>query len=205
MLGLANLMNMPKLDMEEKLKIMEQVMISVGKMDDLLKDLNIILYSQSALNKNKEKINIEQVINSILDILNQQIIEAKAEIITQISDDSQEVYTIKAYMESILYNLINNAIKFKSSQRPLQLKITSERTMDQLFIMVADNGIGIDLVAHGKNIFGLYKRFHLASEGKGLGLHMTKIQVEALGGKIKVESEIGLGTTFTITLPIGLD
>jgi signal transduction histidine kinase len=205
MLGLANLMNTPKVDLDEKLKIMEHVLISVGKMDDLLKDLNIILYSQSALNKNKEKINIEQIISSILDILNQQIIEAQAEIIIRISDDSQEVYTIKAYMESILYNLINNAIKFKSSQRPLQLKITSERIMNQLFIKVVDNGIGIDLVAHGKNIFGLYKRFHLASEGKGLGLHMTKIQVEALGGKIKVESEIGAGTTFTIILPIMID
>ena len=65
-----------------------------------------------------------------------------------------------------------------------------------------DNGIGIDLNLYGDYVFGLYKRFNLEIEGKGLGLHMTKNQVEALGGSINVESALDKGTIFSITLPV---
>ncbi|MGZ3932114.1 MAG: ATP-binding protein, partial [Bacteroidia bacterium] len=61
-----------------------------------------------------------------------------------------------------------------------------------------DNGLGIDLEQHGKNLFGLYKRFHLKVEGKGMGLFMMKTQLEALGGKISVISAVNIGTEFMI-------
>lgn len=61
-----------------------------------------------------------------------------------------------------------------------------------------DNGLGIDLVKKGKQVFGLYKRFHHHIEGKGMGLFLVKTQVELLGGKISIESEVNTGTKFTI-------
>jgi signal transduction histidine kinase len=54
----------------------------------------------------------------------------------------------------------------------------------------------------GAQIFGLYKKFNFNKEGRGLGLHMTKTEVESLGGTIEVESRVGVGTTFIIRLPI---
>ncbi len=61
-----------------------------------------------------------------------------------------------------------------------------------------DNGLGIDLKNKGDQVFGLYKRFHLHKEGKGMGLYMVKTQVETLGGKVLIESEVNKGTRITI-------
>ena len=201
-IGLANVINMPDNSMEEKLEIVEYIQTSAIKMDDLVRDLNMILASRSPLNTRKEMVHIPDLINNILNTLEKQIIESGIDIKTNISDDAKEIFAIKSYIESILYNLINNAIKYKSSKRVLDLNISSKRINDNLSIKVSDNGIGIDLKRHRESVFGLYKRFHMKSEGKGLGLHMTKAQVETLGGEITVESEPGRGTTFTILLPM---
>jgi len=98
------------------------------------------------------------------------------------------VYAIKAYVNSILYNLISNAIKYKNPDRKLVVTIRSYQDDDLLYLEVEDNGIGIDLENHQHKIFGIYKRFHATIEGKGLGLHIVKLQVEAMGGKIEVSS-----------------
>jgi signal transduction histidine kinase len=68
----------------------------------------------------------------------------------------------------------------------------------KVFLAITDNGIGIDLNMHGAKIFGLYQRFHSNTNGEGLGLFIVKSQITSLGGSIKVESELGKGTTFTI-------
>jgi sensor histidine kinase regulating citrate/malate metabolism len=65
-----------------------------------------------------------------------------------------------------------------------------------------DNGLGIDLQRHGSRLFGLYNRFHFHTESKGLGLHAVKIQVEALKGKIEVQSKEGEGSVFKVLLPV---
>ena len=96
--------------------------------------------------------------------------------------------------------MISNAIKYKSSKRNLIIKISAKKSDDKIIVKISDNGIGLDLKANGAYVFGLYKRFNFEIEGKGLGLHMTKNQVEALGGSIKIESELDKGTTFIITL-----
>ena len=73
---------------------------------------------------------------------------------------------------------------------------------EKIQLSFEDNGIGIDLSQHGNAIFGLYKRFHLQTEGKGMGLFMVKTQVEVLGGSVSVKSELGKGTAFIIDLPL---
>ena len=94
-----------------------------------------------------------------------------------------------------------NAIKYKSEHRPPMIRITSNTEGDYLILRVMDNGRGIDLNKQGEYVFGLYKRFHHDVEGKGLGLHMTKSQVETIGGTIEIESAVEQGTTFTIKIP----
>jgi len=65
-------------------------------------------------------------------------------------------------------------------------------------LSIEDNGIGIDLKKYDENLFGMYKTFHQNEDAKGLGLFIAKNQIEALGGKIEVKSEVDKGTTFTI-------
>ena len=96
--------------------------------------------------------------------------------------------------------MISNAIKYRSGKRNLIIKISAKKIDDKIIIRISDNGMGFDLKTNGAYVFGLYKRFNFEIEGKGLGLHMTKNQVEALGGSIKIESELDKGATFIITL-----
>ena len=72
----------------------------------------------------------------------------------------------------------------------------------QVILKVIDNGLGIDLEKYGKAVFGLYRTFHKNENSEGVGLYLTKNQIEAFNGKIEIHSEVDFGTTFTITLPI---
>ncbi len=201
-LNLVNIISMPDIDIEVRLKTIEYIQSSAVRMDQLVKDLSVILTTTSALNSKKEKVSIPFLIENISNTLEKEILESGTIIKTNFSDNAKELFSIKSYMESILYNLIRNAIKFKSPLRTSQIFISSKKVNNNIIISFSDNGIGIDLTKHGTNIFGLYKRFHSEIEGKGMGLHMVKVQVEAIRGKIDVESKPNEGTTFTVTLPI---
>jgi signal transduction histidine kinase len=107
-----------------------------------------------------------------------------------------------AYLHSIFYNLLSNAIKYRNPGRLLLVCVRSHQENGYVCITFSDNGLGIDLDRHQESLFGLYKRFHLHVEGKGLGLHLVKTQVEALNGSVAVESQEGKGSTFTVKLPI---
>ncbi|MEQ9412921.1 MAG: ATP-binding protein, partial [Cyclobacteriaceae bacterium] len=101
-------------------------------------------------------------------------------------------------MESIIQNLVGNAIKYRSPERNPEIEVKTFRVNDETYFSVVDNGLGINLERHGGKIFGLHKTFHRHTEAKGVGLFITKTQVEAMGGTITVESTVGKGSTFTI-------
>jgi len=107
--------------------------------------------------------------------------------------------TNKSYLESILLNLLTNAIKYKSETRKLKINITASQIDDNVLLIFKDNGIGINLERNRDKIFGLYQRFHDYPDSKGLGLYLVKSQVETMGGTISLESKVDVGTTFTLT------
>ncbi|KAB2805423.1 PAS domain-containing sensor histidine kinase [Phaeocystidibacter luteus] len=125
--------------------------------------------------------------------------DVTAEVDVQI-DKSLEVLVIPAYLDSILNNLITNAIKYRSKERRLKLTFSVTTGDEDVRLAVADNGLGIDLELHGHKMFGMYKTFHKNPEARGIGLFISKNQIETMGGDIDVESEVGKGTTFTLTL-----
>jgi signal transduction histidine kinase len=115
------------------------------------------------------------------------------------------VVCVRSYVQSILYNLVSNAIKYRSPDRPLQIDVHTFPEGGFICLEVKDNGLGIDLEKNQQKMFGMYKRFHKQIPGKGLGLHLVKTQIEAVGGSIAVESEKGKGTTFKVLFPNGHD
>jgi len=118
-----------------------------------------------------------------------------------IKSDFSEVDVVwyhKIYLESFFQNLIGNALKYKSDNRIPEITVSSKITDGKVTLSFRDNGLGIDLDKHGHKIFGLNKVFHNHPEAKGIGLFMTKTQIEAMGGTITVTSQVNLGTTFTI-------
>jgi signal transduction histidine kinase len=201
-MGLSDLMKMLALSEEEKTNTIDHIRSSALKMDELLKDLSILLSSSSTLDNQKENIDIPSVIKSVTDTFETKITHSNIVIKTSLSEDTKTISSIKSYFESILYNLISNAIKYVSPKRKPEILITTIKSDNNIIITIEDNGIGIDLAKYGQYVFGLYKRFNVETEGKGLGLHMTKTQVETLGGVISIESELDKGTKFTISLPM---
>src|SRR4029077_17598195 len=106
-------------------------------------------------------------------------------------------YFSKKNLRSIMYNLITNAIKFKSPDRDPVLTISTKPEQDYVVMTVKDNGIGIP-ENEFENIFKMYGRLHKNVEGQGIGLYLIKKIVDASGGKVIVKSELGKGSNFTI-------
>jgi signal transduction histidine kinase len=119
--------------------------------------------------------------------------------ITYDFNHAPRIFYPKTYLESILQNLLSNAVKYRATNRHLRLHISSAIVNEKTELRVSDNGLGIDLERFGEKLFGLHKTFHDNKEARGVGLFLTKTQVEAMGGSITVESEVDKGTTFTIT------
>lgn len=102
-----------------------------------------------------------------------------------------------SYLESIILNLLSNAIKYKGEDKP-HIKVKVWKEDNRVKFSVQDNGRGMDLEKYGDKLFGMYNTFHDNSNAKGIGLYITKNQVEALGGSITVESRPGIGSIFLI-------
>ncbi|CAM4368906.1 PAS domain S-box protein [Zobellia nedashkovskayae] len=144
-----------------------------------------------------EEIVLDDVLKHTKEILSGAILNSGAIIKSDFSKASTIRYN-RIYMESIFLNLVGNAIKYKSEARIPEILITSEVENEKLILKFQDNGLGIDLEQHGHKLFGLNKVFHRHPDAKGVGLFLTKTQIEAMGGAISACSTVNVGTTFTI-------
>lgn len=204
LLGLTNLLELsPEADKEEWVMILSKIKEEGNSLDAVIKDMNAIIQLRSASDIELEWVNIEEKVNQVKRILKNSIAVSKVEIILDTGSFS-EIKSNPTYIESILYNLISNAIKYKAPGDFSFIEIKTEQLEENLVISVRDNGMGIDLQKYGNQLFGMYKRFHPHIEGKGLGLFLVKSQMSILGGDVKVESTPGLGTTFKLLFPLSV-
>ena len=195
-MGIGNVLK-TNISAEQKEELQRHLFICVDKLDEVVKDLNKILVVRSGLMENKQDILFSEMIGDIKDGMANLIENENVQVHTNfLAIDS--FLTIKSYLHSVFYNLLYNSIKYKQPNKPVLIEIKSKKLDGKIYLHFKDNGLGIDLAQHGKKVFGLYKRFHPNIEGKGLGLFMVKTQIEVLGGKIKVQSEPGVGTEFII-------
>jgi signal transduction histidine kinase len=104
-------------------------------------------------------------------------------------------------LKSIFYNLLTNALKYKSLDRKPIINFSTKVAEDYIVLCVTDNGIGVKLDGNEKKMFSLFKRLHDHVEGSGVGLFIVKRIIENYSGTIDVTSEVGVGTTFTIRFP----
>ncbi len=167
----------------------------------LIKDLNNILQVKGTINETKEKVCFSKLVEDIKISIKNAIVNNKIKIKYDFSE-IDEFLTLKSYLHSIFYNLISNSIKYRQQEIPGVIEIKSRLINNTLILIFTDNGMGIDLQKRGDQVFGLYKRFHKNIEGKGMGLFMVKTQIETLGGKISIQSEVNKGTEFKIEFEI---
>ncbi|MFD1601821.1 PAS domain-containing protein [Flavobacterium artemisiae] len=104
-----------------------------------------------------------------------------------------------AYLESVLLNFTTNAIKYAHPDRDPVISFDfAIEPEGYKSLKITDNGLGIDLKIYGDLLFGMYKTFHRHEEARGIGLYITRNQIEAMKGTVEVESEVGVGTSFKI-------
>lgn len=143
------------------------------------------------------EIRFKDILDKVVQSLEGELIESGATV-TYNFNNAPKIYYSKPYLESILQNLISNAIKYRSPSRIPEIFVSTDIVISGIEMRVQDNGLGIDLDKHGTKLFGLHKTFHENSEARGVGLFLTKTQIETLGGNIQVESKVDAGTTFVI-------
>jgi signal transduction histidine kinase/tetratricopeptide (TPR) repeat protein len=198
LLGLINIIspNEPGPELEF---LLSKVKESSTQLDDVIKDLSMILELRAEKHKELETVNLKRHISNVLMLHDDVIKQVVPRIVIDFKVET--INSIGSLVDSMLYNLIGNSLKYRQPDRELVIQITSEEEESCVVLRCSDNGIGIDMAKYGDKLFGLYKRFETRVEGKGLGLYLIKSHVESLQGWISVESTLGKGTTFIVRLP----
>ena len=196
--GLLTLVDDIDIEDPELKEILDGFNKSTHLLNETVNDLTKVMIIKDNPSIQKEEVQLNEVFANIFDQLRYQIDNQKP-IFTIDFKQVDTVFINRPYIESILLNLLTNALKYKSNSQQSQIMITTSRQADTTTLKFKDNGIGIDLKRHGAKVFGLYQRFHNYPDSKGLGLYLVKSQVEAMGGTIKIESMVDRGTTFTLT------
>lgn len=196
--GLLNLIEDIPIENQELKEILSGFNKSTHLLNDTINDLVKVIIIKDNPSIKKEAVLIKEIFENVFSQLNFQI-ELYRPIIKLDFEKVSIININKAYIESILLNLLTNSIKYKSENRKLKITITTDQIDDTVVLTFKDNGIGIDLVRNKDKVFGLYQRFHNYPDSKGLGLYLVKSQVETMDGTIDIESEVNKGTTFTLT------
>jgi len=185
-----------KIELVNHLKtISEALTTTIVDLDDI-----ISIKAKSNAHELNERINVFSCAEKIIDSLQIEIDKNQIGVYNSIRKDDH-LLANRPYLESIFYNLICNSIKYRSNDRKSKVILQSIHSKKELKILISDNGIGIDTEKHKNQLFEMYQTFHGTDrlDSRGVGLYITKIQVEAIGGTINVESKPDEGTTFILT------
>lgn len=185
---------------EETEEVLEMLGTNARHLQSNLASLMSVLKAQSGVEKTWTMIELNQLLTDVkatLAILiqgNKAVIRADFSAIANVEYPQED-------LQSILYNLVSNAIKYRAPDRAPEVHLSTEDTPDAVLLHVQDNGMGIDMDKHGKKLFSIFKRIHDHVEGSGVGLHLIKSVIEKNGGTISVESTPDKGSRFTVELP----
>ncbi len=184
---------------EEQKEIFKHIFAISNSLNTTIEHLNQIVKIESDIKQERQWTEIEPIFKNVLNALESNIQSANAQIHYDFTACPSIMY-IPAYLESIFHNLLTNSLKYRSPDRKLVISCYSKDEDGNVYLVFEDNGTGIDMERYGKKLFGMYQTFHKNTDSKGIGLFITRNQVEALGGSIEVESTLDAGTKFIITL-----
>jgi len=192
--------NMPE---DRKIKFLQVVNEESDRLSKLVENiLEISSLDSGPVETLKAPVNVAQVIGSVLIELQPIADEKGIQIRTDINEQSEQFYGDQSQIQSLIVNLVNNAIKYTPANG--QVSVSIEYQDHQLVLSVADTGIGIPKKELTR-IFSRFYRVHnpsLKVKGTGLGLAIVKRIVMKYDGRIDVESEVGRGTTFKVFLSL---
>ncbi len=180
---------------EDDSEVLDMVGVSINKLKQTIADLAEITKVQKELQATVEPLFFGDILQDVKTDISNLISAADASIVEDFQ--VKEMLYARKNLRSILYNLVSNAIKYRSLERPVKVLVNTYREGDYVVLRVQDNGLGIKK-EHQHKLFSMFKRLHKHVEGTGIGLYIVKRIIENNGGKIEVESQLGEGTTFKI-------
>lgn len=184
-------------DEDEKQNILKMLTDTSDNLSETLENLNEVVDINTNTNIETKPINLYSKINELEHNLSEFLQNNKASIVNNISNKI-EINVVDSYIDNILTNFIINAVKYKDSERNPVVILSTTSENGYTVLSIRDNGLGIDLKKYGDKLFGMYKTFHDHTDSKGIGLYITKNQIQAMKGKVTVSSKVGVGTTFNI-------
>ena len=180
-----------------------ELILRLKKVSDMLSEtilhLNEVVSIQTNFDTQLSKVNLFEYVEKAIEVLSVNQNPGKILIDNWVPRDFEFEYN-PAYIESIVFNFISNSIKYRHPARKAEITIIAYFEDGSPVVEFSDNGLGIDLKRHHDKLFGMYRTFHNNPNARGIGLFITKSQVEAMGGKIEVTSEVNKGSRFKVTL-----
>lgn len=184
-------------DLDDNKIALEMIQESTSGLAETLNHLNEIISIQAHTSLPITELNIVNEVSRVIQSI--QVLNSDADATISYQFDPQQLLkTNPAYFESIILNLITNAYKYRSPNRALEINLGLQDQGEYKVLTFKDNGIGINLDKHKDQLFGLYKTFHKNKDARGLGLYIVRTQIEAMKGKIEVDSTVDEGTVFSL-------
>jgi PAS domain S-box-containing protein len=178
---------------------MQRIMASAQRMDALIQDL--LAYSRiSRTPLLLEKVRLEKIVESVRSLYEPEIKSKQATLLVEAP--LPEVTGHAGTLETILANLVSNALKFVQDSVPPRVRIRAEEGAERVRLWVEDNGIGIE-PQYQDRIFRVFERLHGTERypGTGIGLAIVRKGAERMGGTVGLESQAGQGSRFWVDLP----
>ena len=182
---------------EERKNLIKMIDEATCGLNETVQHLNEVVHVKTSVNGNMTPINLYTAIKNAEKNIST-LFKEKGVLCEIDVPKSHNLNAVPAYLDSILLNLFTNSVKYSAPNRQPQIMVSSKKEGNKVIVAFSDNGQGIDLDRHGRKIFGMYKTFHGNEDAKGIGLFITKNQIEAMNGKIEVESTVDVGTTFNL-------
>lgn len=169
------------------------------------KVLQMSMFDKQQTMLKKKVLDANELIEGVVNTFALKVERYDGKITTSLDAEKSEVFADEMHITNVIFNLMDNAVKYKQADKNLLLKVRTWNEADKLMISIEDNGIGIKK-ENMKKIFDKFYRVHTGNlhdvKGFGLGLAYVKKIITDHKGTIHVESEFNVGTKFIITLPL---
>jgi PAS domain S-box-containing protein len=195
--GLIGLLDDIEVDNEALKVIHDNFRVSTESLISTVNDLMDILNTKDNQLLQIEENQVSVVLDHVVKLLGKHVTDIDLQILCDFND-ARSIKFHKAYFESIIMNLLTNAIKYRAPDRQLIVEIDTRLVDSRIVLTFKDNGTGFDLERHRDRIFGFYQKFHNHPDSKGLGLYLVKSQMEDLGGTVDIKSIPNVGTTLIL-------
>ena len=192
-MGLTNLFQMVKQNDEETNKVVGFIKQSAQKLDEVVKDMIVLLTLNNMEESQREELLIAPAYYESKELFLNKIPQ-EVNVSFEESFIARKVRADDVILRFVFEQLFENSYKFREMSRPLNITVREEEEGKYRCIYFSDNGIGFDSSRYKEDVFGLYKRFHNNGKGKGLGLYFIKEYMIKIKGKVGIESKQGEGT-----------